>query len=179
MCERSCSVREATGEDLEGDTAPQCVLRRVAGARRGPVHRETGPSRRRRQQAARATPPPRRLGSAVTQSSVRDGEGWRMSRLVVLVAILLAAPAVLSGCAPRAAQQAEASCEQLGLNVRVLDGQLGQMEVAGGPKVMLAGCGAEHEALLRDNHPDDPAANRTLPDRQARDLDRLQESVAA
>lgn len=34
---------------------------------------------------------------------------------------------------------------------------VGQMEVAGGPKVMLAGCGAEHEALLREltiQHPD-------------------------
>src|SRR6185437_6852233 len=122
MCEGSSLVREATGEDLEGDTAPQRVLRRVAGARRGPVHRETRPSRRHRQQAAAETTH-QRLGSAVNQSSVRDGEGWRMSRLVVLATILLAAPA---GCAPRAAQQAGAGCEQLGLHVRVLDGQLAQ-----------------------------------------------------
>jgi hypothetical protein len=102
-----------------------------------------------------------------------------MSRLVVLAAILLATPAVLSGCAPRAAQQAGASCEQLGLNVRVLDGQLAQ------ERLVLGAATRQHDLRptvnlhLTDNHPDDPPANRTLPDRQARDLDRLQESVAA
>jgi hypothetical protein len=102
-----------------------------------------------------------------------------MSRLVVLVAILLAAPAVLSGCAPRAAQQAEASCEQLGLNVRVLDGQLAQERLVLGAAARQHDLRSTGNLHLTDNHPDDPPANRTLPDRQARDLDRLQESVAA
>ena len=99
-----------------------------------------------------------------------------MSRLVVLATILLAAPA---GCAPRAAQQAGASCEQLGLHVRVLDGQLAQERLVLGAATRQYDLRPTGNLHLTDNHPDDPAANRTLPDRQARDLDRLQESVAA
>lgn len=102
-----------------------------------------------------------------------------MSRLVVLAAILLAAPAVLSGCAPRAAQQAGASCEQLGLHVRVLDGQLAQ------ERLMLGAATRQHDLRptgnlhLTDNLPDDPPADRTLRDRQARDLEQLQDRLTA
>jgi hypothetical protein len=100
-----------------------------------------------------------------------------MSRLVVLVAILLAAPAVLSGCAPRAAQQADARCEQLGLNVRVLDGQLAQERLVLGAATRQHDLRPTGNLYLTDNRPDDPA-NRTLHDRQARDLKQLQDKLA-
>ena len=98
-----------------------------------------------------------------------------MSRLVVLATILLAAPA---GCSPRAAEQAGASCEQLGLHVRVLDGQLAQ------ERLVIGAATRQHELQpagnlhLTDNHLDDPPANGTLHDRQTRDLKQLQDELA-
>jgi hypothetical protein len=101
-----------------------------------------------------------------------------MTRLLALAALLLAAPAVLSGCAPPAVQQAAASCEQLGLHVRVLDGQLAQ------ERIVLGAVTRQHEIRpagnlhLTDGHPDDARANQTLRDRQARELEQMQDRLA-
>jgi hypothetical protein len=101
-----------------------------------------------------------------------------MSRLVVLAAILLAAPAVLSGCAPRAAQQAGASCEQLGLHVRVLDGQLAQERLVLGAATRQHDLQPANNLHLTDGHADDPRADQILRDRQAGDLEQLQSRLA-
>ncbi len=97
-----------------------------------------------------------------------------MARLLALAAALLAAPIGLYGCAPPAVQQAETSCERLGLHVRVLDGQLAQ------ERLMLGAA-----ARQRDQPPpgnlhlaDDPRADQILVDRQANDLDALQGRLA-
>ena len=100
-----------------------------------------------------------------------------MTRLAAL-AVFLPAPAVLSGCAAPAIQQAGAQCEELGLHVRVLDGQLAQ------ERIVLGTATRQHEIKtagnlhLTDAHPDDTHADQTLHDRQARDLQQMQDRVA-
>jgi hypothetical protein len=101
-----------------------------------------------------------------------------MSRLVVLAAMLLASPAILSGCAPRAAQQADAGCEPRALHVRVLDGRLAE------ERLMLGAATRQHELQpagnlhLTDAQPDDARADQALRDRQARDIAHMQDRLA-
>jgi hypothetical protein len=101
-----------------------------------------------------------------------------MAHRLSLAAALVAAPLGLYGCAAPAIEQAGTSCERLGLHVRVLDGQLAQ------ERLVLGAATRQHEQQYASNFPltdgplDDARAGHTLRDRQASNLDELQDRLA-
>jgi hypothetical protein len=96
-----------------------------------------------------------------------------MTRLRALAAALLAAPLALYGCAPSPGRQAETSCERLGLNVRVLDGELAQDRLVLGAATRRRDQPASSLHLMSDP-PADPGAEQALRDRRTADLDAMQ-----
>jgi len=96
-----------------------------------------------------------------------------MTRRHAFAAALLAAPLGLCGCAPPAAQQAGTGCERLGLDVRVLDGQLAQDRLVLGAATRQRDQPASSLHLMND-----PPADQALRDRRAGDLDTLQGRLA-
>jgi hypothetical protein len=98
-----------------------------------------------------------------------------MIRLLALAVALLAAPFGLYGCAPHAIP-VEASCQSLGLHVRVLDGQLAQERLVLGAAARQNNQPASSLHLATDP-PDDPSAAQTRRE-QAGDLDAMQSRVA-
>jgi hypothetical protein len=101
-----------------------------------------------------------------------------MTRWLALAAVLLAAPATLYGCAPPVVQQAGTSCEQLGLQVRVLDGQLAQERIVIGAATRQHDLQPGGNLHLTDDHPGDPRGDRALRDRQAHDLEQMRNRLA-